>query len=147
MAVYSLADYILTITKIISDAEVSSIQIGGTGSMLDSMSINRNESTWSIKGDYTGGYVHEKNYNKVGTVSLTLNQLSPNVGKFISLCNVYARHDVDIDEGMTMTLTDSQGEIIATCTDCMPQGIPEQRLGTSTENQTWTFNCGIIEFN
>lgn len=146
MAVYSLADYTVAITKIISEARLDSIRIGGQGSMLETISIDRPTNVYETNGDSTGGYVHNKSYNKTGTVSLTLNQLSSNVSKFISLCNIYARPDVDIQEGLTMTLTDSQGEIVATCIDCMPQRIPEQSFGSTAATQTWTFTCGIIEF-
>lgn len=145
MATYSLASYILTISNISSEFGLTNIQIGGQGSMLDSITLSRNENLYETVGDPTGGYVHNKNLNKTGTIALSLSQLSANVGKFITLVNIYAR--TDITDGLTITLVDTEGNIIATCTDCFPQGVPEQTFAGSAGTQNWQFTCGKIDFS
>jgi len=142
---YSLADYILTISNITQEFGLTNIQIGGQGSMTDSITANRNEDMYETEGDKTGGYVHNKSYNKTGLINITLNQLSANVGKFKTLCNVY--HRAAVQQGFTVTLTDTEGNIIVTANDCMPKGIPEQAFGQTAATQTWVLTCGIIEFN
>lgn len=142
---YSLADYILTISDITEEFGLTNIQIGGQGSMTDSMSAARNKDMYETEGDDTGGYVHNKSYNKTGLINITLNQLSENVGKFKTLCNVY--HRTAVQKGFTITLTDSEGNIICTGNDCMPKGIPEQAFAGTAGTQTWVLTCGVLEFN
>lgn len=150
MAKYSLSKYILSIkpsTNLASAiADFGTITIGGEGSYLDTVSINPQGTMWRTTGFATGGWVHDKNLDRTGTVSITLNQMSDAIQKFIRLCETFYESDYD---GFTITLTtnDVDKRVIATCIDCYIQGIPNQSFQSSAQSQTWTFTCGKITFS
>ena len=143
---YSLANYILSIDS--NDSEIKrifgTISIGGEGSYLDSLSLSNNSNIFETQGYATGGYVHTKNLDRHGTATITLNQLSDKVGRFIQLAKLSLSGDYD---GFTLSLTDSNGNKIATCIDCYIQKIPDQSFGSSAQTQTWVFTCGQINYN
>ena len=146
MAKYALAKYVATISLPATVANafgMNSISIGGSGSYTDSISINYNEDMWKVEGDATGSYVMNRNDNKTGSIELNINQLSDKVKQLITLCNVYKSSD-EIDEGLTIEVRSTDGTMIATCNDCMPQRIPSQVMGATATNQTWTFVCGEV---
>lgn len=144
---YSLASYILTITlpeSIRNKLKVNEIQIGGSGSYLDSIKLNFNGQLWSVKGDATGSWIHEKNLDRSGTADITLSQLSDAVSKFIKICNfMYTSQNDDVN-GCTLTLSTLNSRKIAVCNDCMISKIPPQEFGSTATDQTWTFECGQI---
>lgn len=151
MARYSLADYILTITlptEFASDLQLASntISVGGEGSHTESINISTDNNIWTTEGDATGSWVHSKNLNRVGKASVSLSQLSENVAKFKKICNVYYTSGTDYD-GITLSLTDSLGNNIATCNDCYFTKVPSQDFGNTAANQTWELTCGQITFN
>lgn len=143
---YSLANYILSIDS--NDERIKSlfgtISIGGEGSYLGSIAVGLATSMFSTSGYATGGWVHNKNLDRHGTTSITLNQLSDKVAKFIQLCKLFYQEDYD---GFTLSLSDINGNKIATMVDCYISQIPQQDYGDSAADQTWTFNCGQINFN
>lgn len=143
---YCLADYILSIDPDDSNVKAmfGTISVGGEGSYTESMTITMDATMWTTTGYATGGWTHDKSLAKNGTVQLSLNQLSDQVAKFKQLCNVYYAGDY---EGLTMTLSDIDGNKVCTCIDCYIQKIPEQSFGNSAANQTWTITCGKIVFN
>ena len=142
---YSLANYICSIQP--SDQTLlnvyGTISIGGEGSTTASMSASRDDSLFQTTSYSTGGYVHNKNLSKMGKISLSLNQLADNVSKLKRLVNSYTTNDYS---GLTITLTTSDGEIVCTGIDCVPEKIPEQAFANSAADQTWTFTCGEINF-
>lgn len=142
---YSLANYICNIKP--NDSMLLSmfgiINIGGEGSTTDSIVASRANPLFNIVGYPTGGYVHNKNLSKIGTITVTINQLASNIGKLKRLINIYQSNDY---EGLTITITTSDGEVVCTAIDCMPAQIPQQEFRDSAANQTWTFNCGEINF-
>lgn len=142
---YSLATHILSFTS--NDNTINDIfgtvSIGGEGSALDSIRIRLNENLWSTQGFATGGWVHNKNLSKAGTVEITINQLTDAVYKFIQLCNTYYAGDY---EGLTITLSNNDGREICECIDCYIQKIPDQEYASTAQNQTWSFTCGKITF-
>ena len=147
MAVYSLANYKMTITS--SDANLVSVfgesmTIGGNGSQVGSFSVSPNESIHSKQTYATGGYVFSKNYDRSGTISVNLNQLSDEVGKFKNLVKLYYGGDYGT---LTIVLTNNENEKVVECIDCLPQGIPTQSFGDSASAQTWTFEVGKITIN
>lgn len=150
MAKYSLTKYILSIkpSNDLSSAtsDFGTITIGGEGSYLDNISIKLTASLWSTTGYATGGWVHDKNLDKHGTVDITLNQMSDAVQKFIRLCETFYESDYD---GFTITLStnDADKRVIATCIDCYITAIPTQTFQSSSQTQTWTFTCGKIIFS
>lgn len=143
---YSLADYILTIKPNELNAQAvfgNDISIGGEGDYVGSISLSRQNDMWSTTTFTTGAWIHNKNLSRSGSVSVQLNQLAPQVGRFIQLCNVYYGSDY---EGFTLTLTDSEQNQIAECIDCYITGIPEQTFGDNAADQTWKFTCGQINY-
>lgn len=143
---YSLANYILSIES--NDPTIKNIfgtvSVGGEGNYLESMTISQTNDLWTTSGYATGAWVHTKNLSRIGTVEVSLSQLSNQISKFIKLCNTYYTGDYD---GCTLTLTDNLGNLIATCVDCYIQKIPDQGFQSAAQNQSWTFTCGQITFN
>lgn len=143
---YSLANYILTIKSNNVNAQAifgNDISIGGEGSYVGSITFSRQTEMWSTSGFATGGWIHNKNLDRHGTVDVELSQLAPQVGRFIQLCNVYYASDY---EGFTLTLTDSEQNQIVECIDCYITKIPNQVFGESAASQTWSFTCGQINY-
>lgn len=143
---YSLANYILSIDS--NDNDIKSmfgtISIGGEGSYLGSISLTRNSNMYETRGYRTGGWVHDKNLDRTGTAVVTLNQLAPQVGKFIQLANLFYSSDY---QGFTLSLSDINGNKIATCIDCYFTKIPDQSYGESASDQSWSLTCGQVNFN
>lgn len=149
MARYSLAKYILTVSipdNLVAEFGDRSVSIGGEGSYTDSITITRSVETWTTEGDSTGSYVHNQNLNKTGTAEVSLNQLSPQIAKFKTLCNLYSNADAEYD-GLTLELSDTAGNVIATCNDCLINKIPDQQFQATAQNQSWVFTCGQIIIN
>lgn len=146
MARYSLAKYLLTVSipRALADKfGAGTITVGGEGSHTSSISIAYKESLWTTEGDSTGSWVHNKNLDRTGTATVVLNQLASNVVKFKTLCNIFYDSSEDYD-GLTLTLTDSEGQKIATCEDCYITTIPAQEFGNTATTQNWEFTCGRI---
>lgn len=143
---YSLSDYILSIEP--NDYEIKSIfgtiSIGGEGSHLDSITLSITNDMWSTDGYATGGWIHNKNLDRHGTATLSINQLSPAVEKFIQLCKMFYSKDY---EGFTLSISDRNGNKIASCIDSYLVKIPDQVFGSSAANQNWSFTCGQINYN
>lgn len=143
---YSLANYILSIQS--NDSSLSSlfqnVYIGGEGSALDNITISMNSEMWSTSGFATGAWVHNKNLNRTGTVSINISQLSTNVMRFKQMLSVFYGGDY---EGFTLSLTDSTGAKVATCIDCYVIKIPDQAFGNDAGMQSWSFTCGEITFD
>lgn len=142
---YCLVNYILT-ADIPADIGfgVQSVSIGGEGSYLDSITISMNEDMFTTKGDNTGSWVHIKNLNQTGKITVTVNQVSDRIAIFKALVNAYA--NVDSTSGMTLTLRDTLNDTIAVCEDCVITKIPDQAFSSEPATQTWTFNAGKITF-
>lgn len=148
---YSLASYKITITA--KDPSINQffgangqgLTIGGQGTTVGSIDLSYANPQWSMRSYKTGGYVHEKSFSRSGTVSVTLNQLAPEISIMKTVCNQFFGTD-DLD-GLTITLTDTFGNAIANCIDCFIEGIPDQRHGESAQDQTWSFLCGNITYN
>ena len=152
MAQYSLANYKLsvkipdTLASSLMVNEQNSITIGGSGSYLDSISIHINKDLWSIEGDSTGSYVYNKNLDRTGDVTVSLNMMSPQVAQFKILCDLYYQSENEY-EGLTLTLMDNNSNLIVTCHDCLLSKIPDQQFQDTSQNQSWTFLCGKVDYN
>ena len=143
---YSLAKYTLTITPPSTALDMieafgQSLTIGGEGSAVGSIDLRRNKEMFSIKSYATGGYAVDKDLSKVGTVSISLHQLSAEVQKFIKACNLYFNGDYD---GCGITVMDGT-TLVASATDCFINQAPIS-FGESAADQTWSFVCGELDF-
>lgn len=147
---YSLANYILTIAN--DDANVNAlfgnVQIGGEGDAVASITIQHQTDLWSTEGYATGAWVHNKNLDRHGTAEINISQLTDAVAKFKQFVNLfYSASDSNDVQGSTLTLSDTEGNVIAICEDCYPTRIPAQAFGNTAADQTWTFTCGRITIN
>lgn len=142
--VYSLANHILTVAlpqALIAQFGADYISIGGEGSYLDSVTVSISNDLFQTVGDYTGSWHHNKNLNAQGTVSVSLNQMSPQVARFKRLCNIFKNGDYD---GLTLTLKTLQGTLISTAVDAYITKIPDQAFQTTAQSQTWSFTSGKV---
>ena len=147
MAVYSLANYKMTITS--SDVNLisvfgASMTIGGNGSQVGNFSVSLNDSIHKKQTYATGGYVFSKSYDRSGTISVSLNQLSDEVGKFKNLVKLYYGGDYGT---LTIVLTNNENEKVVECIDCLPKEIPTQSFGSDASSQNWSFEVGKITIN
>lgn len=152
MARYSLSKYTVTITtddeavnNLLIGSNTKVLTIGGNGSYTENITVSLANNLYNTSGYATGGYVHDKNLSRVGTVAISLSQLSAEVQKFINLCN----HLIDPNNEeieLTITVYEAGKAPVAKCTGCVPSKIPDQSFGATATNQTWVFNAGIIEF-
>jgi hypothetical protein len=149
---YSLADYILAISS--NDKKFATlfkdVRIGGEGDALASISIQQADQLWTTDSYATGAWVHNKNLSRVGTCDISISQLTDAVAKFKMFVNLFYGDNTastSHSDGITMTLSDSRGNNIVTCTDCYPTQIPTQEFGKTAADQTWSFTCGKITFN
>lgn len=142
--VYSLANYKVAISindSILKTAFGDVLTVGGNGSQLESMSVDFNASIFSKQTYSTGGYVFDKSYDRSGSLSITLNQLSEEVGKFKNLINMYYAGDY---ETLSIVLTNNENEKVIEMIDCLPSKIPTQQFQSSAQTQTWGFEVGRI---
>ena len=143
---YSLANYILSIDS--NDSEIKNIfgtiTVGGEGDYLDSLTLSHESNIYSTTGYATGGWVHNKNLDRHGTATISINQLSDRVGRFIQLAKLAFSGDY---AGFTLSLSDIDGNKIATCVDCYITKIPDQSFNPQAQNQIWTFTCGQINYD
>lgn len=144
---YSLANYILTIANDNSDVNslFGNVQIGGEGDAVSSITVNHETNLWSTEGYATGAWVHNKNLDRHGTVEISMSQLTDAVAKFKQFVNLfYSTSDSNDVQGSTLTLSDTEGNVIAVCEDCYPTRIPSQQFGNTAGVQNWSFTAGRI---
>ena len=144
---YSLAKYSMSISSIdgiLQQIFGESLTIGGQGSMTGSISIRQNTSPSKLDGYTTGGYVYSASFDRTGSISVSINQMSDAVSKFKQLLKAYYQADF---EPFTITVSDNEGNQVAECIDCNLRDIPEQSFGSDAADQTWSFDCGRITFN
>lgn len=157
-SVYSFSDYILTVRiPQIGNLPAETISIGGPGegegTCVGTITIQRNTPLWTTDADPSGSWVHSKNLDRHGTVTVNIRQVSNYVVKLIMIFNAYyssVGSKRTNNQGLTLTLTqatsDTTTNTIAQCEDCLITNIPNQSFSASAENQTWTFTCGAINF-
>lgn len=152
MSRYSLADYILSISFPEDFASLvgllqTTIEIGGEGSYLESMTVSLDNAMWSTEGDSTGSWVHNKNLSRTGKVSISLNQLSTKVAKFKEICKLYYSTNESFSGAeITLRPVNSSDDVIVRCKDCYFTKIPDQNYQPTAQNQNWELTCGQITF-
>lgn len=144
---YCLADYILSIQC--NDATLrrmfGNIAIGGDGeaNALDTISISYKDTLWETESYATGAWVHNKNLSRVGTISLNLNMLSEYTAILTRLCKQY--YSINNYGGLTISISDRNGNEIAKGIDCYPVKIPDLNLQATAQMNEWQFTCGQID--
>lgn len=154
--VYALSDYIVTISNIptsIISSTTHSIggpgQNGYEGSFLDEITIQRSNTTFNTTGDSTGSWVHDKSLNRVGTVTISINQISSDVITLATIFSAFENNHTSVyRKGLTIKVTPAYDTtlIVAQCYDCFITQVPNQVLGSQAQNQSWELTCGRVEF-
>lgn len=151
MKKYALANYQIAIS--INDTQLRNlfsdeIVIGGAGTYMGNISVNRESNVYEVQGDNTGSYVFNQNLNKTGTVTLSINQLSDDVIKLKRIVEWCYTHEISpfTITVRSNTLESTSVKTVCICNDCLVQGVPTQSFGDAATNQTWTFICGKIDF-
>ena len=161
--VYSLADYQITIgiseefakTYNLKDGDetLKGYQIGGpgadgTGSFVGRIQVERAEDAWTTVGDKTGSWVHNRSRNKVGRITLELNQISDQTIDLYHLCQFYDDLE-NTYEGLTITINAANQEqetTLVKAIDCYVVKQADYPMSETASNLTWVFTCGQIEY-
>lgn len=153
---YSLSDYTFVITLPAGGITYGSttltgqLKLGGpgnnnNGSFLGDVSVTRKELTWNTSGDYTGSWVHSKNLNRTGTITLNINQVSDDSIRLYMLTNVY-ENNAAVTEGLAIEII-KDGQSVVKATDCMVTKPADLPIGGTAANLRWEFSCGKVEYN
>ena len=147
---YTLANYTLTITP---SAELKAagfsdtISVGGEGDYIGTITAGNGQSNvWSTTGYATGAWIHTKNLNRTGSISVTVSQLADQVIYFIRLVNTYfTAANVG---GLTMTISDASNNdrAVVEAIDCFPTSIPDISYAASAGSLNFEFTCGRLTF-
>lgn len=151
---YSLADHLVKVT-LPANVIVGGVNIGGmvlefggpgnnkqTGSFTGEISVERSSDTWTTEGDPTGSWVHNKNLNKTGTVSLQLRQVADDVIRLQMLAQVFENNDFP---GCNIEVFNGS-DTVARAEDCYISRVPSQVFGDTAAMQTWSWTAGRITF-
>lgn len=147
---YSLSDYILSITNLPTSLglENNSISVGGEGSYLNSIAAENTGNMFSTSGDATGSWVHNKSLDRTGTITIDINQMSPQIANLVQILTVFYNVDDDRNtDGMTISLLDRNMKHVFDAKDCFVQKIPRQSFGQTADNQSWVITSGQLTFN
>lgn len=157
--IYSLADYIVTLSFTDGDLTGYKISIGGpaeasgvsgadkNGGFIGSIVVSRTPEAWSLEGDVTGGFVHNRNCSRIGEVVIQINQVSDKVRALKELLNKYEQSSRPRPFNILVTDAYNSSKWVAKCSSCLIRKIPNQAFGNTAAMQDWTFNAGIVEFN
>ena len=155
-SVYSLADYELSVSiPAIGDLPAETFRIGGpgdtgNGSCTGQIVVSRNQNLFETEGDPTGSWVHNKNLNRTGTITVDIRQVSNYIVKFILTCQAFEAYQHRTG-GMTIQLipafTNEANQPIMTAIDCFFQKVPDQVMGPSAQTQSWIITCGKITYS
>lgn len=137
--VLSLADVVLTITNDVKGV----ITIGGGGKQVGSVSYTYLQSPFTVKDTADGGAAVSHNRSKAGGISLSLQQTSPHIGELIDFIR-WAR-DNPYQAESSIVIRDQSGLIACTADGCFPSAFPDNTIGDSLSDRTFTWSC--VEIN
>lgn len=133
-----------TASVVINNPNYEQIIIGGNGQLVGSISMKRNNPSFSVEGSIDGGYVASYKKDHSGSLEVEISQSSSLIGrlrKFINWCEA----NPNLAES-TITVLDTLGNMQGYAEGVFPDKIPDNSLGDSAGQRTYTFNCGKIEF-
>lgn len=137
--VLSLADVVLTITNDIKGV----ITIGGGGKQVGSVSYSFIRAPFAVMDTADGGAAVSHNRSKAGTVTLSLQQTSPHIGELVDYIR-WAR-DNPYQAESSIVIRDQSGVIACTAVGCFPSSFPDNAVGDTLSNRTFTWGC--VEIN
>lgn len=159
---YSLADYQLTIglSEQIAQALgltdsngniLTNFSIGGPGedkegSFVGQITVNRAQDLFTTSGDATGSWVHDKNLNRTGTITIDITQISDTIITLVQLCQIFESVQTNMP-GLELTINSVVSTTSTTMVsgrDCYIQKLPDITYGENAGRLTWTFTCGQI---
>lgn len=158
MAVYSLTHYQVvvevpqSIKKYLSskDAE-KGLVFGGSGSYLESIDVKVNNDTYTVKGDYTGSYIHTLNGDRTGECNLTINQVSKSGKVLYKLINLYF-NKTDDNGALLQTVSFPSitvinlrtNEKVAEAREAFLKRPADLKFTNEAVTQEWSFVCGEV---
>ena len=161
---YSLADYQLTIGlsdevaaqlglrdsfgNILKSFSIGGPGENGEGSFVGSITANRAKELFTTEGDATGSWVHNKDLNRTGTITLEINQISDDVITLVQLCQIFESIQSNVG-GLDLTINSATSNVsnaMVTGRDCYIQKLPELPLGETAARLSWVFTCGQIVY-
>ena len=159
---YSLADYQLTIGLSDSIARMlglrdkngnllTNFSIGGPGednqgSFVGQIVVNRTQDLFTTTGDATGSWVHDKNLNRTGTITIDITQISDDIITLVQLCQIFESVQSNMP-GLELTINSvasTTATTMVTGKDCYIQKLPEITLAEQAGRLSWIFTCGQI---
>lgn len=159
---YSLADYQLTIGLSdniarqlgLRDANgnlLTNFSIGGPGennegSFVGQIVVNRTQDLFTTEGDATGSWVHNKNLNRTGTITIDITQISDDIITLVQLCQIFESVQTNMP-GLELTINSVSSNVsntMITGRDSYIQKLPELTLGETAQRLSWVFTCGQI---
>lgn len=154
---YSLADHTVKIT-LPDDLYMGGTNLGGKvltiggpgqngqdGSFVGSIGVGRTNDMWSTTGDPTGSWVHNKNLDRTGSVTLSIRQVSDDVIRLMMVSNVFEQDSDRNGKGCKIEVF-SGADVVARAEDCYITKIPDQNFGETAENQEWAWTAGRVTF-
>lgn len=152
---YSLADYKVSISfpaGLKAGLSTDPLEIGGPGnngedgSFVGTIKLARATNTWETEADPTGSWVHNKNLDRHGTVTLSIRQISDDIIRLIMIARAI-ENDQTLKKGCKIDVYGADTQLVATAEDCYIVKIPEQNYGEKAQTQEWEWTSGRIKFN
>jgi len=159
---YSLADYQLTIglseeiarSLGLTDAYgnvLTNFSIGGPGedkegSFVGQITVSRAQDLFTTTGDATGSWVHDKNLNRTGTITIDITQISEDIITLVQLCQIFESVQTNMP-GLELTINSvvsSTSTTMVSGKDCYIQKLPDITYAEQAGRLTWSFTCGQI---
>ncbi|MEG1565344.1 MAG: hypothetical protein RR342_01200 [Bacilli bacterium] len=131
-----------TVTVVIENDNHPMITIGGAGKLLGSVGYEYEKDMYSMDSSPDGGYVGNFNGSKQGKVKVLFKQTSFHIAELTEFC-LWARANPSLALSK-ITITDSLGNIAATCNGCLPVRIPANTVGETAGTREFEFVSGEI---
>ena len=159
---YSLADHQLVIGMSTETAQrlnlkdangnlLKSYTIGGPGengegSFVGQILVSLNDNLYETEGDATGSWVHNKNLNRTGLITLEINQISDDAITLIQLTQILESVQ-SAGPGLELTINsvaETPSTTMVTGRDSMIQKLPDLTLAEKAGMLSWVFTCGQV---
>ena len=159
---YSLADHQLTIGiperiarqlglrdsfgNLLTNFTIGGPGENGEGSFVGQIAAERSEELFKTTGDATGSWVHDKNLNRTGTITLEITQISDDVVTLVQLCQIYESLQTNMP-GLELTISSvatGTSTTMVTGRDCYIQKLANLTLASEAQRLTWVFTCGQV---
>lgn len=136
--VHSLA----SVSVVITNDVLGTIQIGGGGKQIGTVSYNFDTDMFSKQATADGGVIFSHSAAKDGTITISLKQTSPHVA---DLTRFYEDARINpYNAASTITIKDGIGTINVVAYDCFPTRLPQNQVGETPTDRDFSFICGTI---